>query len=71
MAKIIQRGPTHDDKKFRVTCTHCRSVIEYEGREGKPVSDQREGDALVFQCAVCHQSIWTSLKGGNEQQWER
>jgi len=56
--KIIERGIKPDDVVHEARCTRCRTLVEFERREARFVSD-RDGDSLVVTCPVCEQEIWT------------
>ncbi|QRE00193.1 hypothetical protein [Burkholderia phage BCSR5] len=57
MATVLHRGVKPSEKKHKVTCDSCNSVIEYQQHEGKVTYDQRDGNFITFKCEVCDSNI--------------
>lgn len=55
--KIIKKG-NPNGKVYRVTCRHCGCVYEFERKEARFMSDQRDGDALTIDCPECNTTAW-------------
>ena len=55
--KIIRRGTLPTEKVYEGTCNHCDTVVEFQAKEAKLVSDQRDGDYYEIQCPVCGHTI--------------
>lgn len=51
--KIIKRGTLPEERVYRVTCSNCKSELEYTKEDVK--LDFREGDYIV--CPVCEKFI--------------
>lgn len=60
--KIITRGQIPEDRVFRFECLRCRTVFEASRRECQYISDQRDGDALRYNCPVCTAACYTGAK---------
>lgn len=61
MIEIIAKGNKRpEDRTYRNTCGHCGSILQFKGNDGREVSDQREGDAIVIDCPVCAAEVWTA-----------
>jgi len=52
--RIIREGQLPEDKLFRGTCMHCKTVFECKRHEGKYSSTQRDGDLLEVDCPKCN-----------------
>jgi len=52
MPRILIQGALPADRYYVLDCKICKSVIEFQAKEGKLVGD-RDGDFLRFQCPVC------------------
>lgn len=57
--KIIKRGEP-PNIKYNFTCRNCKTVAVAEKHEGRYVADQRDGDAIVFNCPVCAKECWVN-----------
>ncbi len=66
--EIIKRGELAGDAVYTATCNQCGTHIRFQRKEANFVSDQRDGNALVIECPVCCEEIWTSVRrtGGQE-----
>ncbi len=62
MARIIKKGGLPEDKLVQVKCWKCRSVIEFQVKEGELRRDHRDGDYYDFKCPVCQNVIGVSVK---------
>jgi len=60
--KIIQQGTLPEEITYRVDCSNCRTIFEFEQREGRVVYDQRDGNAVVINCPTCNKEVWKSLR---------
>jgi hypothetical protein len=69
MARIIRKGSLPESRKMELTCSNCKTVAEFTYSEGRPSSDQRDGNAICFECPLCHKDIWRN--DGPTQQWDR
>ncbi len=58
--RIIERGIKTDNMTQQARCMCCETLIEFERREARFVSDQRDGAAMVVKCPVCEHEIWVS-----------
>jgi hypothetical protein len=58
--RIIKRGKLPEDKNYEVTCLHCKSIIEFNKKEGQVVFDPRDGNFITFICPVCNNRISTN-----------
>jgi hypothetical protein len=61
--KIIQSGKgKREDRKTRTTCMACFCVFEFSYKEGKSISDPRDGDAVIIGCPECGLDCWVASK---------
>lgn len=59
--RIITKGKLPEDALYEVICQHCKTVFEFERREAKFTSDQRDGDYLIIICPVCNSLIYKGI----------
>lgn len=59
--KIIIQGRLPEDRIFRSTCTHCRTVYEYNRMEANFVSNARNEDYLVTNCPLCDNKVYQQV----------
>ena len=59
--KVIVRGVTLEEKKYQLTCSVCRSVVEMLESEGKPNSSY-QGSYFEWTCPVCERVINSEIK---------
>jgi len=50
---IIVLGNMPEDKIYRFTCHHCKTIFEIKLSEGKVTHDQRSGSYLSYYCPLC------------------
>lgn len=69
--KVIRRGTPPAERKYKATCTHCGSELEWAHKDAQRVhaGDQREGPFTQITCPVCKHAI-TGYQGV-AQQWDR
>jgi predicted RNA-binding Zn-ribbon protein involved in translation (DUF1610 family) len=60
--KILKQGKLAADEVYQGDCNHCGTEVEFQRKEARYVSDQRDGDALVVECPTCKHEIWTSVR---------
>ena len=60
--EVLRRGYPLADASADFTCHGCHSLLRARFAEGRRVNDQRDGDAVVFTCPVCHQEVWVALQ---------
>jgi len=60
LMKIVKRGVTEAEKRYRVTCTSCKSLLEYTGKDILSKHyDQRDGDTFALgPCPVCDKTLF-------------
>jgi RNase P subunit RPR2 len=58
MVYILNKGTFPRNTHYTMHCRKCRTTVTFEQREGRIVHDQRDGDAIVFDCPVCHTELW-------------
>ncbi len=58
--RVVTRGTPEAERYYRVTCTSCRSVIEYKHTEIlRVIDDQRTGITHnLGNCPVCGKSLY-------------
>lgn len=61
MVEIIKKGRLAADAKYTMHCPQCETVARFEKKEGREVFDQRDGDALVFNCPECKKELWCDI----------
>lgn len=61
MVKVLERGKLRSETVHQIRCTGCDSLLEFTEHEAKYVGDQRDGDALVITCPVCHKEVWKAV----------
>lgn len=61
--KVLREGRLAEDDIYQGECFHCGAVVEFQRKEARYVSDQRDGDALVVVCPTCSNEIWTAVRG--------
>lgn len=59
--KIVKPGKISQDMTYKVTCQNCKAVVIFEHNEGYFSSDQRDGNAIVFDCPCCKRQIWKNV----------
>lgn len=57
--KVISRGIPPELQLFRVNCSNCHSVLEFQKNEARVVSDRNE-TVYVINCPICRKEIWIS-----------
>lgn len=60
--KIIRQGKLSADEVYQAECNQCGTVLEFQRKEARFESDQRDGDALVVTCPTCQHEIWTAVR---------
>jgi len=60
--KVIKSGKLPEEKSCQWTCKKCRAVIEAMKKEGKIFHDQRDGNAVIFNCPECHTENYVDEK---------
>jgi len=58
--KII-RQPKPPMKEVECTCQECETVVSCEPKDFTYFSDQRDGDALKWQCPTCHRDNYVAV----------
>lgn len=56
--KVLKQGTPPEEKVYQATCQRCGSELEFQQKDGRYVSDQRDGDAIVVKCPVCNSEVW-------------
>lgn len=71
--RVIKKGALAGDQTYRATCRSCGTVYEFQVREARHHSDQRDGDYLSTTCPIegCHQLNTTSVNTHAGSQWDR
>lgn len=59
--KVLRQGVRPEEKTHQVTCTNCKSELEFQQHEATIHSDQREGDWMEIKCPVCAAKITKGL----------
>lgn len=57
--KVLRVGQTAK-VPYQLTCKDCKSLLEVTAKDGRLVSDSRDGDAYVFKCPICKTDNWVS-----------
>jgi hypothetical protein len=60
MVEIIIKGSLPDDNEYTTDCTHCQTKFRFKRFEAAFVADQRDGNALVIPCPLCHRDVWAA-----------
>jgi hypothetical protein len=63
--KVLRPG--RGRTKVQWACTGCDALIESTQDEGRGVSDQRDGDAVVFICPECGKENWIDVRQFNNR----
>lgn len=50
--KIIQAGALPEKKVYKTTCSHCKTVFEFEKHEARFIPDPRDGSFLQIKCPL-------------------
>ena len=61
--KVLKQGIVPGDITHYTTCTHCKSVLEFQRKETQVVHDQREGAYMRLNCPVCGKALVVDMKG--------
>lgn len=56
--KVIYKGVNPAEAPFRLTCNHCKTVIEVTSAEMHSSPDQRDGGGKYINCPTCGKYIW-------------
>ena len=59
--KVLKRGAVPKDRVYQFQCSKCGTVAEANRSEGRPSSDERDRDLVVFDCPVCHQPVYVPI----------
>ena len=59
--RIIEKGVSPDDKTYRERCGYCKTLFEFDRKEAKFTSDQRDGDFLTVMCPTCARPVYVQL----------
>lgn len=57
MVEVIERGQPTWNRRHRVKCLGCQSILEFAELEAKRTSDQRDGDFFTIECPVCKRDV--------------
>lgn len=57
--KVISRGILPEEQLYRTCCYNCKSILEYQKKEARIVTDRNEV-SYVLVCPVCSHSIYIS-----------
>ncbi len=57
MVEVLKKG-RYQNPEIKVDCPHCGARMKYKKSEGREVTDNRDGDAVVFKCPECKEDIW-------------
>jgi RNase P subunit RPR2 len=64
--KVISRGVDPKDFAYRMSCSNCKSLLEFVVGDLTSTHDQREGAYYTLKCPVCshrNDMSYTSLVG--------
>ena len=50
--EIIERGKSLKDKKYKLTCARCKTVVSFLSSDAKLTSDRNES-VLIINCPEC------------------
>lgn len=62
--EVIRRGHLPENDQFDVQCTHCKSDLRFQRKDGRFTSDQRDGDFLTIDCPVCNHAVHVAADKG-------
>lgn len=65
--KVIKQGKLAGDEVYQAKCNQCGTIVEFERKEARYESDQRDGDSLVVSCPTCGKEIWTAVRSRYER----
>ena len=62
--KILQEGKLPVERIYKLHCNRCSTIFEFQQKEAKYVSDQRDGDFLEITCplADCNKKLTVTVK---------
>jgi len=60
--KIIRPGKQRTERVYETTCRQCDCVFEFQEKEARYHSDQRDGDFLAIPCPTCSASVTVGVK---------
>lgn len=61
--KILSKPATVAEWKMENTCNNCQTKVELQLQDFKTyVSDQRDGDAVTYECPTCNKLVWLDAK---------
>jgi len=60
--KIITQGKLPEEETHQGKCRNCNTIFEFQLKEGKVESSQRDGKWIRLACPFCHNNITVILK---------
>lgn len=63
--KVIKDSSKKKNQPVQIDCNHCHSVLEVTPSDIKKSISDRDGNANIFKCAVCHRDIWVDISVTN------
>lgn len=58
--RILETGVLPEHRVYRARCNHCQTLFEFGAKEARPVTDRRDGDAVVAPCPLCACDVWAA-----------
>jgi hypothetical protein len=65
--KIIKAGALPSERIYTHTCHHCQTLYEFQEKDAKLTSDQRDGNFLNINCPLCNSR--NSVAYGSTSRW--
>ena len=62
--KIIRQGKLPEERVYRIECSRCDTLFEFQRKEATFYSDQRDGDRLEIDCPHCGRECLISVDLG-------
>lgn len=59
--KIIKQGKLPEDKTYSGECNHCECEFEFQAKEAKYTTDQRDGDFYSIACPTCRRPVCVAV----------
>jgi len=56
--KIITHGSLPEEVTYDHHCTYCRTHFEFQRKDARLSSDQRDGNLMIIACPMCKRDCY-------------